>query len=122
MGGWTSLVSKATYRYIKLDNRWEKKSDMNVSRSSPGCGRVTNPRTGNEEVVVAGGYSSGGATFSTEIYTVVNDTWREGPDLPQALMTPASLPYEDTFLILGGQYGSTCMDSIYQVGTWASFC
>ena len=125
MGGWTSSVSKATYRYIKRENRWERKSDMDKVRSSAGCGMVFNPRTGNEEVVVAGGYSSGGATSSTEIYTVRNDTWRQGPSLPQALMTPASILYKDTFLILGGQYGSaesTCMNSIYQVGTWVSFC
>ena len=117
MGGWTSSVSRATYRYIQQDNRWEQKRDMNESRSSPGCGRVINPRTRKEEVVVSAGYSSG-ATLSTEIYNVENDTWREGPHLPQALYNLASLPYEDTFLILGGYDGSACFDSIYQVRTW----
>ena len=124
MGGWTSSVSRATYRYIKLDNRWEQKSNMSEGRSSAGCGRVINPRTGKEEVVVSGGYSSipgKRATSTTEIYTVGNDTWREGPDLPQALYNLASLPYEDTFLILGGYDGSACFDSIYQVRTRVSF-
>ena len=118
-GGWTSSISKSSYRYIKQDNQWEKKSDMKKARSGPGCGRVINPWTRKEEVVVAAGSGGGARLSSTEIYTVEDDTWKPGPTLPKALNSPTSLPYEDTFLLLGGNDGSssTCMDSIYQVGT-----
>ena len=82
-----------------------------------GCGRVTNPTTGKEEVVVAGGAGNSGYLSSTEIYNVEDDTWRQGTPLPKTLAGPASLPYEDSFLILGGYDGSSCLDSIYQVET-----
>ena len=53
---------------------------------------------------------------STEIYTVEDDTWRQGQPLPKAFHSHTSLPYEDTFLLLGGHDGTTCLDSMYQVG------
>ena len=117
MGGWTSSVSRTTYRYIKLDNRWEKKSDMNMSRSSPGCGRVTNLTSGKEEVVVAGGTTGSrySASSSTKIYTVEDDTWRTGTPLPTKMKEFVTLPYGDSFLLLGGHDGSSCLNSIYQV-------
>ena len=112
-GGNSNL--KTSYRYVKQDDRWDQKADMTDARRSHGCGRMTNPTTGKEEVVVAGGYGSAYLS-STEIYTVEDDAWRQGTPLPQALAYSASLPYEDSFLILGG-YFSGCSDSIYQVET-----
>ena len=95
------------------DNQWHRKADMIEARQKHGCGRVTNPATGKEEVVVAGGYANG-LLSSTEIYTVVDDTWRSGSPLPKAFQQTASLPYEDSFLILGGHDGS-CLDNSYKV-------
>ena len=51
---------------------------MIEARGEHGCGRVTNPSTGNEEVVVAGGYN-GGFLSSAEIYT--DDEWRQGQEV-----------------------------------------
>ena len=120
IGGTTNGQSfyKESFRYIKHDNRWEQKSDMITGRALAGrsCARVINPKTGKEEVVVAGGYGDGGALSSTEIYTVENDTWRQGQPLPKAIHSHAFLPYEDTVLSLGGSDGYSCFDSIYQVG------
>ena len=119
MGGNSITANdKNAFRYITLDNRWEQKSDMIEGRAlaGRGCARVFNPKTGKEEVVVAGGYGRGVELSSTEIYTVENDTWRQGQPLPKAFHSFASLPYEDTFLILGGDVGTSCLDSIYQVG------
>ena len=119
MGGTSNRqYFKESYRYIKHDNRWEKKSDMSIGRVLAGrsCARVVNPKTGKEEVVVAGGYGDGGALSSTEIYTVENDTWRQGQPLPKAFHSHVFLPYEDTVLSLGGNNGTSCLDSIYQVG------
>ena len=74
-GGDSGGNVKTSYRYVKQDNRWDQKADMIEARSEFGCGRVTNPSTGNEEVVVAGGYN-GGFLSSAEIYT--DDEWRQG--------------------------------------------
>ena len=45
-------LQKTSFRYIKLENRWEQKADMSDKRNGHACGRVTNPTTGKEEVVV----------------------------------------------------------------------
>ena len=74
-GGSSGGFVKTSYRYVKQDNRWDQKADMIEARLEHGCGRVTNPSTGNEEVVVAGGYN-GGFLSSAEIYT--DDEWRQG--------------------------------------------
>ena len=102
------------YRYVKQDNRWDQKADMIENRLKLACGKVTNPATGKEEVVAAGGASDNVALSSTEIYTVEDNTWRQGMPLPKALKQAASLQYEDSFLILGGHDGG-CSDSIYKV-------
>ena len=93
---------------------------MDKDKNMHGCGRVINPATGKEEVVVTGGRDVGGLSSSTVIYTVEDDTWRQGTPLPKTLEDPASLPYGDSFLILGGYDGTRqtfCQahKSIYQV-------
>ena len=118
MGGFKGAVLRASYRYIKQDNRWEEKAEMAFKRSLHGCGRVTNPTTGKEEVVVAGGSNFSGPISSSEIYSVEDDTWRNGTPLPKALRSISSLQYGNSFLILGGNNGTSCQDSIYQVHTF----
>ena len=118
-GGMPGYLKKS-FRYNKHDNVWEQKADMSNSRYDHGCGRMTNPTTGKEEVVVVGGTVGGNNGTLTEIYTVEDDTWRQGTPLPKALVGLASLPYEDSFLILGGYDGTRqtfCQahKSIYQV-------
>ena len=88
---------------------------MTHRRRLHGCGRVTNSATGKEEVVITGGNNYWGPISNTQIYTVEDDTWRRGKSLPKKLRQPVSLPYGDSFLILGGHNGSSCLDSIYQV-------
>ena len=95
-------------------------ADMADVRSNHGCGRVTNSATGKEEVVVAGGISRVPGSCcppisTSEIYTVADDAWRQGPSLQKASYGHTSLPYEDSFLIMGGYDGSSCSDSIYKV-------
>ena len=66
-------------------------------------------------MVVAGGYDTTKLS-TTEIYSVENNIWRLGTPLPQAINRPASLPYEESFLVLGGSGGgTTCLDTIYKV-------
>ena len=75
-----------------------------------------------EEVVVAGGGKHwnpgagivGNLDTATEIYSVEDREWREGTPFPLALAYPASLQYEDTFLVMGGSY-DFCSNKIYKV-------
>ena len=76
-----------------------------------------------EEVVVVGGIEkSAGCQNSkyhktTEIYSVEDDSWRTGPPFTHDIYTAASVPYYDTFLIVGGKKGCPAdpLDTIYQV-------
>ena len=119
-GGQGSSFFRDSYKYIMQDNQWDQMADMADIRSNHGCGTVKNSATGKEEVVVAGGTGRvpGGccpAISTSEIYTVEDNAWRQGPALPRNLSGPTSLPYEDSFLIMGGYDGSSCSDSIYKV-------
>ena len=77
--------------------------------------KVTNRTTGKEEVVVAGGQDKEWNIGTlTEIYNVEDGTWRVGTPLPEANAVMASLPYGDTFIIMGG-VADYCSDKIYKV-------
>ena len=93
---------------------------MTNRRRLTGCGRVNNSATGKEEVVVVGGQIPiyNWVVKTSRIYTVEDNTWRQGPSLPTHLKESASLPYGDSFLILGGDKErdqTSCVDSIFQV-------
>lgn len=77
--------------------------------------KVTNCTTGKEEVVVAGGQGKNwNIEANTEIYNFEDGTWRVGTPLPEANAVMASLPYGDTFIIMGGQ-ADYCSSKIYKV-------
>ena len=67
-----------------------------------------------EKVVAAGGGYP--FPFSTvEVYDVANDTWTEGVDLPVPLYGAATVPFEDTFLVIGGKIDSNeWSDKVYK--------
>ncbi len=60
--------------------RWSDVAPPNAGRHSHICGVVTNPVSGEEEVVVAGGSSgnSGDYLDSVSIYSVARNEWRRG--------------------------------------------
>ena len=88
---------------------------MSTDHNSRGCGKVTNCTTGEEEVVVAGGQDKNWNVHSiTEIYSVEDGSWRVGTPLPEANAGMASLPYGDSFLVLGGK-ADYCSNKIYKV-------
>ena len=72
-----------------------------------------------EEVVVTAGQTmvkvDGKRTSksNTEIYSVEDRQWRVGTPFPLALAYPASLQYEDSFLVMGGDY-DFCSNKIFK--------
>ena len=54
-------------------------------------------------------------TATSEIYDVAGNTWRSGKALPQRRRDMASLPYGDSFLIVGGfNDDDTCSNEVVQ--------
>ena len=113
--------SERAFILILNEARWEEKSRMSEQRVAPSCGRIDNFVTGKEEVVVAGGYYHGDLQ-SVEIYSVHNDLWRQGNPLPNKIGFASYLPFEDSFIIIGGRSSSsTSLDTIYKVSCIVPF-
>ena len=58
--------------------------------------------TGSTVFIVAGGYGDAGYLDSVEILELSSLTWSQGPNLPFPIIRAASVPFGDTFLIVGG--------------------
>ena len=72
------------------------------------CGPVRSKPGGPvEKVVAAGGlkdgYPYGSYLSSTDIYYLATDSWSKGTPLPMSLSRAAVIPYETTFLVVGGE-------------------
>ena len=108
--------NRGTRRYKVQDDRWDNLgSRMKSDHQNRVCGKVINCTTGKEEVVVAGGQDKNWKKHSaTEIYSVEDGSWRVGTPLPEANAHMASIPYEDSFLVLGGD-ADYCSNKIYKV-------
>ena len=77
--------------------------------------------TGKKEVVASGGIGQhyhmnlpNHNRDHTEIYSVEEQRWREGTPFPMTNSFPASIPYNDSFLIMGGR-NDYCSNKIYKV-------
>ena len=69
---------KKTYLYYRDTGEWVPLPDMPTGRNGMGCGVVVDDR-GSDEVVVVGGYDSGGHYLDTvEIFNLEEATWRTG--------------------------------------------
>ena len=64
---------------------------------------------GRKEVVVA----SGQYTTATQIFSFESQTWRRGQEFPSELGQGRSVPFGDTFLVVGG-LSSSYHDTIYK--------
>lgn len=90
------LLNWATQQWTKLDN-------MRHKRGFHGCNKAGN------DIIVVGSFAKDKESDSSEIYSLANTVWWEGPDLPEEIGTLANigaatlyLPEEDTFAIFGG--------------------
>lgn len=92
--------NRHNYVYSWSAGEWEQISDTVHEHFYSGCG-VVSAGDGSRELVVAGG----GHTHqsSSEVYNFDRGSWVEGPSLPEAIDRTDSLPYADTFLLVGGE-------------------
>lgn len=119
---------RGPWLYSVTSGNWVPKEASGMTRRYRfACGVVKNKYTGKEEVVVAGGsceanrdccrspnecperntrfsdywdVNRGGVMISSDIYSVEDDTWRAGPDVPGIAMNFQGLPYDEhSFLI-----------------------
>ncbi len=74
---------------------------MTQKREKCQAGLVRYP-DGSRQLVVTGGYSDGNYVTSTMIYHLELQYWRFGPNLPFTIHYGASVPFNDSFLIAGG--------------------
>ena len=70
---------------------------------------------GSEHIVVAGGYDGSFYSDVTEIFHLQTQTWSTGDNLPVEIRDGASVPFEDSFLIVGGysSNGGGYLDTIH---------
>ena len=85
---------------MDFDNdQWSVQKPTSKLRDAPHCAMIQR-KNGKVEVVVAGG-SLPGSELSTEIFSVTDNRWRTGPNLPQAIIYGVSVQYANTLVILG---------------------
>ena len=89
--------SKETY-VVELDtNVISKKADMLGPRSNHGICRI------KDTIYCAGGNSKTEILNSTEIYDVVHNSWRQGPDLNKRKFGLTLVSTDDRFIYSFGQ-------------------
>jgi len=97
-GGISSDVRMYSLNPLSGQDSWVQEPSMKTGRSSHGCGLIKGDN-GTEIVVVGGDFASGD---DVEIFNINNREWRTGPLFPFGISIPASTPYKESFLIVGG--------------------
>ena len=98
--------------YILKDGVWEEKEKMPTARNDVKCGPVRSQVGGPvDKIVVSGLY---GEVSTVEVYDVQKDSWERADGLPFGKLSyGATIPFEDTFLIIGGR-----IDGHYSNKVW----
>ena len=108
MVGFTSKIKLFLTNFPpRTSNTWTELTTMPSPRKYVQAGLVQYS-DGSEHIVVTGGCCY---TELTEIFNLQTFTWSVGEDLPVAIGYGASVPFEDSFLIVGGY--PDYLDSIY---------
>ena len=73
------------------------------------CGHLRNVADGAaEKIIAAGGYIGGNRSLSmVKVYDLATNRWTKGIDLPVPLSRGAVVPFQTTFLVIGGQSSTT---------------
>ena len=53
-----------------------------------------------------------------EKYDVLEDNWTFANDMPIELSNSDSVPYEETFVVVGGQIGDACLQETYNLNSF----
>ena len=113
-GGYMANVRNLAY-LLEIDTgSWVQLPSMSQGRVAHACGSVN----GGTELVVAGGWDFSGNYFdSTEVLNIEMDSsWQTVAPLPGQFAYPASVPYGDTFLVVGGGgVSSSSRRSVYSI-------
>ena len=98
-----------SFYFLSYWHDWWDVAQMPVYRRGHSCG-VINRANGDVDVVLAGGISYGPGEVGNlseriDIYNFNTDSWRTVGDdsLPLNISFAATVPYEDTFLMVGGR-------------------
>ena len=89
-------------------------AEMQEERSYHSCGLVTNPATGEKEIVAVSGDQD---NTPTEIYNIEEDTWRRGPPFPNGpSYAHIAQDRRNSFFVFGGTMYSADLyvDTIYR--------
>ena len=121
-GGFGNGYNKRTFIY--KNSEWIPAADMPTARRGLACGTVRGEEGGAVEKVVAVGGRRGSQLSKVEVYDVASNTWTDGVSLPVPVANAAVVPFDDTFLVIGGYMGrSVYSDKVYrydnrQEATW----
>jgi len=93
-------VNKKTFLY--KEGGWRQVEDIPTVRIGLMCGAVRGRPGGPVEMVIAAGGYDGYQQSSVDIYNLGSNTWTKGRDLPVGLEFGQGVPFDTTFLIIGG--------------------
>ena len=126
MSNFCSLKVNATHLFISggepSSNRahlldlttgaWTRLADFHYARSDHGCGLARDPA---RILIVGGNTRVAEEDNRSEVFNLQRGEWEVGPEIPglYALSGSVSVPYGDTFLLVGG-YETTVLDKIFQ--------
>ena len=77
------------------------------------CWPVRRSAGGRIENIIAAGRYKGPPLPTVEVYDLSRNTWTKGENLPEPLGWGAVVPYEESFLIVGGDTGRGYSDKVY---------
>ena len=113
-GGLSLEPSEKTYIFSSTSREWVEVADMPTGRYTLMCGLIETG--GKQEVVAAGGFYF--QYFDVvEIYSVDDNSWRTGHPLPRNIYGAFTVPYQDSFLMVGGGSDTPSigfLDTIYK--------
>ena len=95
-GGGSTLTEKA-WIFNSETEIWQSVNDLPTARVACQAG-VAKYGDDSYHVIVTGGYG----VKTTEIFSLDTLTWRVGPDFPYDVSYASVVPFEDTFLVVGG--------------------
>ena len=114
----SNMVSDKTYIYSDYDNVWNRVADMINPRERLMCASVAAGDGNQQEVITAGGANALGETTDiVEIYSVNTGSWRTANSLPSPIREATVVPFQESFLIVGGVSDGSLSDLIYRYDT-----